>query len=109
MRSLLLVCMFAALMLVSACEESPQPPPSVGTEIPGGFVVTNSKTFERLDKCVEGAKRIQSQMNIYRVDDSTGNSMYTAQIKLNSGETMLHACIKVGKRQVNFTEAKKIK
>lgn len=96
-----------ALVLVvslTGCDDSPKSAPKIGSEIPGGYVITGNGIFASIDNCIDNSKMLQSKMNILKVEDVRGNTMYTSQIKIASGDMMLHACIEAN-NQVVFTEA----
>lgn len=102
--------LLALILVVSltGCDDSPESAPKIGSEIPGGYVITDSIIFASIDNCIDNSRTLQSKMNILKVDDVRGNTMYTSQIRLASGDTMLHACIEAN-NQVVFTEAIKKK
>ncbi|GLS99246.1 hypothetical protein GCM10007897_06250 [Sphingobium jiangsuense] len=99
---------FFLVVSLAGCDDSPESAPKIGSETPGGYVITDNGIFVSIDNCIDNSKMLQSKMNILKVDDVRGNTMYTSQIKLASGDMMLHACVEANK-QVVFTEAIKKK
>lgn len=97
------------IAILAGCGEGDPIPVPVGTKLPGGFVVIDSRMFKSLETCIENAKYEQSKMNAIQIDDMVGNVMYTAQIRLHNGDTQLHACMDRGNRMIDFTSAIKNK
>jgi len=75
------------MALLAGCGEGDPIPVPVGTKLPGGFVVIDSRMFKSLEACIENTKYEQSKINAIQIDDMVGNVMYTAQIRLHSGDT----------------------
>ena len=91
-------------LALTACDEGPKDPMSVGAKLPGGFKVDIRREFPSMDQCVAFARNNVKPQDVDSGSEINQPTMWVISVRKNTG---FQTCMITHDGKVMFTEANK--
>lgn len=91
---------------LAACDSEGDHLVPVGTKLPGGFTVNESKLFSSKGECLAYALKIQTDLRAEKIGETHGDVIYTGAFRMG-GKEMIQICNERSKKNVLYSSALK--